>query len=326
MPAALMSRARPVDWLPALAAAAGAVVLFAVPWLLPLAGSVITFASPLPLVLAYRIRGTWTGRRALLIAAVATWVLLQVAAPPGGGYYLLYFLVMAGALGEIPCLGLPERWSIGAGAAGGMLTVLVMLVVAAGALGAGPWEMWRAQWRAEMATVLDMYRSMDLAPATLKQIEDGLKMAGRVVLRLAPGILATVSLLVAWLNLLAARRLSRRLGGMAPGEDLTLYRTPEPLVWVLIAGGALMVLGSGWVFWAGANLVLLMGVLYFFQGLAVIDFWLRAKNAPMLLRGALYLLVALEFYVAAILAAVGLFDIWLNLRRRGVTPPPESEE
>ena len=87
-----------------------------------------------------------------------------------------------------------------------------------------------------------------------------------------------------------------------------------------------MVLGDGWVFWGGANLVLVMGLLYFMQGLAVVDFWLRSKNAPVLLRWALYLLVALEFYLAALLAAVGLFDIWLNLRRRGLGRPSESEE
>ncbi|MCF8031445.1 MAG: YybS family protein [Desulfarculaceae bacterium] len=321
-----MGRARPVDWLPPLAAAAGAVALFAVPWFLPLAGSVITFASPLPLVLAYRTRGPWAGRRALLLAALITFGLLQLAAPPGGGYYLLYFLVMAAGLGELPCLGLPERWGVGAGAAGGMAAVLLLLVVASMLSGASPWQMWRAQWSLEMATVLDVYRAMDLDPDTLRQIEDGLRLAERIVLHLAPGILAGVSLMVAWLNMLGARRLAARLGGMGPAEDLTLYRTPEPLVYLIIAGGCLMVLGSGWVFWTGANLVLVMGLLYFLQGLAVTDFWLRAKNAPVLLRWALYLLVALEFYLAAILAAVGLFDIWLNLRRRKMNLPPESEE
>ena len=325
MPAALMSRARPGGWLPPLAAAGGAVALFTVPWLLPLAGSVITFASPLPLVLAYRARGAWAGRRALLLAAGITLLLLQVAAPPQGGYYLLYFLVMAMALGEAPNLGLPERWGVGAGAAGGMLAVLLLLVVASSLTGAPPWEMWRAQWRMEMAAVLDMYRNMDLAPATLKQIEDGMRLAGRVVLRLAPGILAAVSLLVAWLNLLAARRLAAHLGGLGPLEDLTRFRAPEHLVWVLIAGGGMMALGSGWLFWTGANLVLVMGMLYFFQGLAVVDFWLRAKNAPLLLRMALYLLVALEFFATALLAAVGLFDIWLNFRRRAISPPVSEE-
>ena len=238
MPAALTSRARPVDWLPPLAAAAGAVVLFAVPWFLPLAGSVITFASPLPLVLAYRVKGAWAGRRALFLAALITFVLLQVAAPPGGGYYLLYFLVMAAGLGELPSLGLPERWGIGGGAVGGMLAVLVLLAVASMISSVGPWHMWRAQWRMEMATVLDMYRGMDLAPAVLQQIEDGLRMAERIVLHLAPGILASVSLLVAWLNMLGARRLAVRWGGLGPSEDLTLFRVPEPLVWVLIGGGA----------------------------------------------------------------------------------------
>ncbi|MCB2226639.1 MAG: YybS family protein [Desulfarculaceae bacterium] len=321
-----MNRARPVDWLPPLAAAAGAVALFAVPWFLPLAGSVITFASPLPLLLAYRLKGAWAGRRALLMAALITFLLLQVAAPPGGGYYLLYFLAMAAGLGELPNLGLTEKWGIGGGAAGGMLAVLALLAVASMISGMGPWEMWRAQWRLEMSSVLQIYRGMDLSPEVLGQIESGLRLAERIVLHLAPGILATVSLMVAWLNMLGARRLASRWGGLGPVEDLTLFRAPEPLVWVFIAGGGLMALGSGWLFWAGANLVLLMGSLYFLQGMAVVDYWLRAKNAPVLLRWALYLLVVLEFYLAALLAAVGLFDIWLNLRRRGNSQSSESEE
>ena len=173
---------------------------------------------------------------------------------------------------------------------------------------------------------MQMYRSMDLAPQTLRQLEEGLAMAGRIILRMAPGILAAVSLVVGWLNLLAARRIGRRLGSRETGLPMNLYRTPERLVWLLIVGGGLMALGDGWLFWLGANLVLVLGVLYFFQGLAVVDYWLRRKNAPSLLRAAVYLMVALEIYIAAVLAAVGLFDMWLNLRRLEQTKPSGSEE
>ncbi len=321
-----MSRTLPGDWLPAAAAAVVAVVLFAVPWMLPLAGSVITFASPLPLLLAYLVRGRRVGRRAMILASGAALLLSQVAAPPGGGYYLLYFLVMAGMLGEFWSRRAPLSYTIGAAAASAMAASVMVLLVGSLFYQVGPWELWRAQWLGEMAMVMQMYRSMGLEPATLRQMEAGLAVAGRIILRLAPGILAAVSLLVAWLNLLMARRLGRRLGAEEHGGSLNLYRTPERLVWLLILGGGFMALGGGWLFWLGANVVLVMGLLYFFQGLAVVDYWLRRKNAPAMLRAAVYLLVALEFYLAAILAAMGLFDMWLNLRRLEQTKPSGSEE
>ncbi|MCF8044008.1 MAG: YybS family protein [Desulfarculaceae bacterium] len=321
-----MSRALPGEWLPAAAAAAGAVVLFTVPWMLPLAGSVITFASPLPLLLAYGARGKGTGRRSLILAAAAALLLSQVAGPPGGSYYLIYFLVMAGTLGEMWSLGLPEHWAVGTAAGTAMAASVLVLLVGSIVYEIGPWQLWKAQWQSEMTMVMEMYRSMDLEPETLRQLEQGLAMAGRIILRMAPGILAAVSLVVAWLNFLAARRISRRLGAGEIGVPMNLYRTPERLVWLLILGGGVMALGSGWLFWLGANVVLVMGVLYFFQGLAVVDFWLRRKNAPSLLRAALYLMVALEIYVAAILAVTGLFDMWLNLRRLGQAKPSGSEE
>jgi uncharacterized protein YybS (DUF2232 family) len=326
MPAALMSRALPGEWLPAAAAASVALVLFTVPWMLPLAGSAITFASPLPLALAYLARGKGTGRRALILAAVAALALSMAAGPPGGSYYLVYFLVMAAALGELGVMGLSPSWVVGSAAAAAMAASVLVLLAGSLAYEVGPWTLWKTQWQGEMAAMVQAYRTMDLEPETLRQLEEGLAAVGRVVLRLAPGILAAVSLVVAWLNFLAARRIGRRLNPQADGAPLNLYRTPERLVWLLIAGGGFMVLGGGWLFWLGANLVLVMGVLYFFQGLAVVDFWLRRKNAPTLLRAAVYLTVALEIYVAGLLAATGLFDMWLNLRRLGQAKPSGSEE
>ena len=142
-----MSRALPGEWLPAAAAASGAVVLFAVPWMLPLIGSVITFASPLPLLLAYGVRGPRTGRKALILAAAAALVLSLVAAPPGGAYYLLYFLVMAGVLGELWSLGFPAHWTVGASAGAAMAASGLMLLVGSIIYQVGPWQIWKLQWQ-----------------------------------------------------------------------------------------------------------------------------------------------------------------------------------
>jgi len=82
-----------------------------------------------------------------------------------------------------------------------------------------------------------------------------------------------------------------------------------------------MVLGSGFWFWAGANTVLVLTVIYFFQGMAVLAYWLRVKKAPGLLRWVIYLMVALEMFMAVLVAAVGLFDMWFNFRRMDKQAP-----
>lgn len=104
------------------------------------------------------------------------------------------------------------------------------------------------------------------------------------------------------------------------GESLLAWRAPERLVWLLIAAGGLMILFDGFWFWAGANLLLVLSLVYFFQGLAVLAFWLGKKNAPRILRVGIYLLVAVEIFLALLVALVGLFDLWFNFRRLGREP------
>jgi hypothetical protein len=142
---------------------------------------------------------------------------------------------------------------------------------------------------------------------------------GGVLLRLSPGMLASGALLLAWSNLLLVRRINR--APLREQGPLDGWRAPEPLVWVLIPAGAAMVLGSGFWFWAGANTVLVLTVIYFFQGMAVLAYWLRVKKAPGLLRWVIYLMVALEMFMAVLVAAVGLFDMWFNFRRMDKQAP-----
>ncbi|MEW5914127.1 MAG: DUF2232 domain-containing protein [Thermodesulfobacteriota bacterium] len=294
--------------------------LLAAPWVIPLAGPLLTLFAPLPLVLTYWVRGPRAGRLALLLAAAATFLLMQVARPLAGSYYLVYFFALSLVLGEALCRGLREDWAVTGAAGAGMLAVLVLLAVFSLVLGKEPWQLWRSQWQNELAAVLEMYRGAGLDQAATNQLRQALEQVGRLMLRLAPGILAAASLLVAWVNLLLVRRLGRRFAPQLAGRDLALFRTPERLVWILIASGAVMVFASGWLFWTGANLVLALGTVYFFQGMAVLAYWLKKKNAPALLRVSIYVLVAMEFYLAAIIAAGGLFDIWFNLRRLGQKP------
>ncbi len=319
--------------------AAVSVALFLAPWLLGPMGIMASVWSPFPVARVYRRQGAGAGRLALLLATAGALTAMGLTGGGAGGLYYLFYGALALGLGEAGARGLSDDRGLALAAGAGLGAILV-LALAAGMLaggapqgkgrpegerrprlespapeqpGGGSWEgAWQAYWQNELEAVEEIYRRSGLSAQQLAALRRALRQTGAVLLRLGPGVLAAGALLIAWANLLLLRRLERE---EAPRGDLTTWRSPYPLVWLFIAGAAGMVLGEGTWFWVGANLVLVLGVVYFFQGCAVLAYWLDKKQAPRLLRAGIYLLVALEFFLAVVIALAGLFDLWFNFRR-----------
>ena len=100
---------------------------------------------------------------------------------------------------------------------------------------------------------------------------------------------------------------------VAPLRD---FRFHDDLVWLLLAGLALIVfgLGEGWTR-AGTNAVVFMGGLYAVRGAAVLLFF----NGGVTLLGFLLLLVGMLLFAPVLLMGalvVGVGDTWLDLRAR----------
>jgi uncharacterized protein YybS (DUF2232 family) len=297
------------------AAAAASLGLYLAPWAVPFLGTLASLGAPLPLVALYRRQGMRPGRVGLaygLGGAAVAFVLLG----GGGALFYLFYAALAACLGEAPFWGLRDDQALGAATVAGVVTVLAVGLLAGGLAGDVA-QTWQDYWRAETRAALEIYRDSGATPEQMEAIRRTLDVAGTVLRRMGAGILVAGALLIAWVNLMVVRAV--RPGG-AEAQPLTEWRAPEWLVWVLIASGALMALTSGFWFWAGANAVLVLTVVYFFQGCAVLAFWLGKKNAPRPLRGLIYVLVAVEVFLAVIVALAGLFDMWFNFRRLGREP------
>lgn len=174
-------------------------------------------------------------------------------------------------------------------------------------------------------TIATQYRAaMDAASAVWAgRIADGdqvMALAADVATRLFPALLGigTVAALgVAWWMYWRLAEEGRPLG------RLTEFRFPDVLVWLLIAGLALLMLpGADWVSRVGGNLVLFMSALYALRGLAVLTALVLAMvgtQVPVLL-----VLVVAGLFLYPIVAAgtllLGVIDTWLDLRsgRRAV--------
>ncbi|MFQ5746295.1 MAG: DUF2232 domain-containing protein [Gemmatimonadota bacterium] len=104
---------------------------------------------------------------------------------------------------------------------------------------------------------------------------------------------------------------------VAPGR-IRDFRFSDQLVWILVAGLALLVLPLGRsAARVGENATLFMGVLYLVRGGAVL-WWIAASVVTSAGTGVLLALLAMLLYpvVAGTALVVGLSDTWLDLRGR----------
>jgi uncharacterized protein YybS (DUF2232 family) len=132
--------------------------------------------------------------------------------------------------------------------------------------------------------------------------------------RLLPGLLIVNTGLVAWLNVVLARQLCFLLGWAEPTPPLYSWVAPEWLIFPLLAAGFILLVPVSAIRFVGLNLLLVLGVLYFAQGLAVVATWFHRLGLPKALRMIGYPLMFLN-PVCFVIITLGLLDLWLDFRR-----------
>jgi hypothetical protein len=131
---------------------------------------------------------------------------------------------------------------------------------------------------------------------------------------LLPGLMVTNMALVAWLNVVLARQLFLLLGWGEPDPPLYHWMAPEWLVFVLLLAGFVLLVPVTGARFVGLNLLLVVAVVYFCQGVAVVASWFHRLGLPRLLRLVGYPLLFLNPFFFLIVT-LGLMDLWLDFRR-----------
>jgi uncharacterized protein YybS (DUF2232 family) len=302
------------DWLQAILIT-GAVLSF--PLILPGALGGLHSLIPLPvfyyLIRAGRRQGALIVAGALLLTAafsvslgVSWYIAIPVALAPLG-----YILARAAQKNESPL------W---AGLSG--ILFLGGLVLAFGLFqllfGQGnPYTALVGSMEHGLDTAREFYqKSTELPPETLKEIETIFAGLKKLLPKVLPALLATTVLGTVWINLVVGNWLLQRGTGEAPWPPYHRWRLPEALIWGVILAGAAMLPPAPLLNLLGLNLLLSLGLLYFFQGLAVLAFLLGRWSAPWPLRAAIYFLLFFQVYGILMVTILGLVDIWADFRNR----------
>ncbi|MCX7822737.1 MAG: YybS family protein [Syntrophobacterales bacterium] len=153
-------------------------------------------------------------------------------------------------------------------------------------------------------------KSIEITP----YLEEQIKNAANLMVRLLPGLSFASLLLAGTVNALATRRyiLKRQLP-LPNWKEANLWRSPEWFVWSVIVAGFLILMSSSRM--VGLNILIASGIVYLFQGLSVILYFLTRWGLPPWAKAIILFFTLTQQYLVLAVAFLGLFDVWFDIRR-----------
>lgn len=281
---------------------------------IPILGFFCSLFLPLP-VLFYRSK---LGRKnGLLIPAVAMTILVIL----GGGIsidvvFFLEMLFLGFLLSELFELNLSVEKTVLYACGGVLLTGCVGLVLYSNVSAISIYSLVSAYIAQNLEMTVALYQGMGASEEFIHTFSTSLDKIQQGLIRIVPAMVTASFLLVTWTNLIMAKPFLKRRGLFYPNfGTLNLWKSPDWLIWVLIGCGGLILMPGTTLKVMGLNGLLVLLLIYFFQGIAIVSFFFEKKKLPRLLRIFLYSLVAIQQVVLLVIIGLGIFDMWLNFRK-----------
>jgi uncharacterized protein YybS (DUF2232 family) len=276
-------------------------------------GLLITLPTPATMTLAFFLPGIyciWAGAigglRAGIIGCLPALFGIMPMYVHGA---ILYMSLYCSGLSMFVLLK-REKIGLAVMAPAGLLTALLSagIVIHAGQTGINVLQVIATWVHQVMDQVANVYTQI-LTPADMASFTAQRPSYEHALTRLMPAITAAAFAFIFWVNLLIVARIDKRL-------DLKNWRTPDIVVALFILAGICTLLSNPVVQTLGINLLILVSISYFFQGLSIVAYYLGEHQWSHLMRWAIYLLILSQFYIMMMTAALGLFDTWFYFRKR----------
>jgi len=167
--------------------------------------------------------------------------------------------------------------------------------------------------------MINIHRELGMSEYQLEQIALSLNI---IIFVLMPSISIAFLMVVTWLNLLAARGVFQHFQLSFPDfGSLNCWKSPDILVWGLIGAGSVMLFPSEMLKIMGSNVLIVLMVIYFFQGIAVMSYFFEKKNVSRTVRIILYSFIIVHQLSLILIIGIGIFDVWADFRKQN----PEND-
>jgi uncharacterized protein YybS (DUF2232 family) len=159
-----------------------------------------------------------------------------------------------------------------------------------------------------------LYEKGGVTGEELELIKSSMAIASDMLKQLYPALLTAMLIIIAGCNLLLVKKTTANSSVTLHIDDFATFKNPDLLVWLLIASGFTLLLPQSLVTTPALNILLIITLLYLFQGMAVVSAMIKKYSVPALLRIFLYTTLIIQPYLLALVAGIGIFDLWVDFR------------
>jgi len=284
--------------------------------LIPLLGAFFFILTPLPIIYYY----SRTGRIQGLAIFIVSFSLVAIVLTFLGAAANLPFLFMAGFLGIFLSEIFSRNYSIERTVIYPVTAVLILwcslIVLHSLSAGEEPWHLVEDYIGRNIQESIQFYAQLDIPAEQIDVLKDNVKQITSFFANIFPALVLVGATFVVWLNILAAKEIFNRAGLRYPDfSDLSRWRTPDGLIWLLIGAGGLLLVPVSFVRIVSLNLAIVCLFAYFLQGLSIMGFLFKTKNVHRSFRILCYCLIFIQQYIILIIAAIGVLDLWVDFRK-----------
>ncbi|WP_413576432.1 DUF2232 domain-containing protein [Bdellovibrio sp. HCB290] len=169
-------------------------------------------------------------------------------------------------------------------------------------------------------TYAEVQKLVEQFTEQIQKMNPAVKLDASVLMQQVPSAIAITLILALGVGLIFERRVFSWLNlpreKIASQLNLLEYRLPDFFIWVAMTAFLLTMVSFGGKAIAilAVNIVNVALVLYFFQGLAVLEVCLNSMRAGTFTRVLIYIILVGQLVL--VLSVIGLIDYWLDFRSR----------
>lgn len=259
-------------------------------------------------------------KQAAAVIGISAGGALLIGAGIGSLSTLMFSLTML-PLGFILAQAAHRREAVSKAGINGIAYLVITWMALGGILGAmqqvNPYTALQKSFDQGLQMTYSQYvKKAEMPKDQLKEFESAFKQFRQIIARIFPSFMLASILFTVWINIvLGTWLLKKKDPSSVPWKNFRDWKLPEPLVWLVAVALLGMLLPLQVVNTVAYNMVLVLGVTYFFQGLAVLTNLLVKWSIPPFFRVFFYALAFIPGYGILPFSLIGIADVWADFRK-----------
>jgi uncharacterized protein YybS (DUF2232 family) len=283
---------------------------------IPVLGFIFFLIVPLP-VFFYRIR-LRTKKTVIIIFCSLVFLIFFSGGLPADIFFIAGMLLLGFSMGEFVEKNLPVEKIIGYACGVVLFAAIFGLALYGNISNLGLSQVISDYIGRNLALTLALYESMEMPEESITMLSNSMDQIRYVLIRILPSLCAAGLLFSAWLNFLLAKIVLRTEAHTYQAFfQLNTWKTPDALVWAVIGCSLMLLMPVSFLKMLALNGIVVVTMIYFFQGIAIISFYFEKKKIPLAIRAILYGTIIIQQIFLLVIAGIGFFDVWLNFRQLG---------